>query len=257
MRIILFVLALLLALPAGAAITTETVPYQINGVQYLGHLAYDDAIKEPSAGILIIPEWWGLNDYIKWRARQLAELGYVAFAADMYGGGRDTGDPIQAEAWSKAARPHLRERARAALQQLANNPRVDNFQLGAIGFCFGGTSVLELAYDGADVIGVVSFHGHLPLPAEDDEINAAILVLQGSADPFVPPEDVAAWEKAMNTRPFLDWHLVSYGHAKHAFSNPQADIYLIDGVAYNQAADQRAWAHMQTFFKELFGGQMY
>jgi dienelactone hydrolase len=235
MRFTLLTLALL-ALPAAAAVTTETVSYRIDGTEHVGYLAYDDAVQGSRPGILIIHEWWGLNEYIEWRTRQLAELGYVAFAADMYGGGRDTGDPIKAEAWSKEAGPHLRPRARAALQQLMEHPRVDSLRLGAIGFCFGGTSALQLAYDGAEIQGAVSFHGHLPLPAEDDEIYTSILVLHGSADPFVPPEDVAAWEKAMNERPYLDWHLVAYG------------------VAYNEAATNRAWAHMQTFFEAIFNG---
>lgn len=246
---------ILLALPAGAAVTTETVSYRIDGTEYVGYLAYDDAAKEPRPGILVIHEWWGLNDYVKWRARQLAERGYVAFAADMYGGGRDTGDPIKARAWSQAAQPHLRKRAQAALMQLDERyPLVDTARLGAIGFSFGGTSVLQLAYDSGNVEGVVSFHGRLPLPTEDDEIFSSILVLHGAADPFVPPEDVTAWEKAMNARPYLDWHLTAYGHAQHAFTNPSADIYLIDGMAYNETAATRAWAHMLMFFEERFNG---
>lgn len=256
MRYALLVILALTALPA-AAVTMDTVSYRIDGTEYVGYLAYDKTAEGLRPGILVIHEWWGLNDYVKSRTRQLAELGYIAFAADMYGGGRTTDDPDQARAWSQAAKPHLRKRARAALAQLKKHPSIDTLRLGAIGFCFGGTSALQLAYDGADITAAVSFHGHLPLPAEDDEIKASLLVLHGAADPFVPPEDVTAWEEAMNARPQLDWHLVAFGHAKHAFSNPEADGYFLDGVSYNEAAANRAWAHMKAFFEDLFEGAGY
>ncbi|MES1943033.1 dienelactone hydrolase-like enzyme [Salinisphaera sp. PC39] len=244
---ILFVLA---ATTAGAAVTTETVRYEIDGTEHIGYLAYDDSVDGPRPGVLVIHEWWGLNDYAKRRARELAGLGYVAFAADMYGGGRTTGDPEQAGAWSDAAKPHLRERAGAALARLAETPRVDAGRLAAIGFCFGGTTVLQLAYSGADLDAAVSFHGHLPTPAEDDEIGASILVLHGAADPYVPPADVTAWEKAMNARAGLDWHLTAYGHAEHAFTNQGADEHGLDGVAYDATAARRAWAHMRVFLEQ-------
>lgn len=241
----------LICLSANAAVTGETVAYRIDGVEHVGYLAYDDAIEKPVPGVLVVHEWWGLNDYVKRRARQLAALGYVAFAADMYGGGVNTGDPKQAGAWSRAAKPHLRERGRMALAQLSKNPRVDAGRLAAIGFCFGGTSVLQLAYSGVAIDGVVSFHGHLPLPDADDIIVTPILVLHGAADPFVPPKDVVAWEQAMNARPTVDWHLTAYGHAEHAFTNVGANARGIDGVAYNKDAARRSWAQMQLFLEEV------
>lgn len=243
--------AVLIALPAGATVVTEEVPYEIDGRTHIGYLAYDNTVDELRPGVLVIHEWWGLNDYAKQRTRQLAELGFVAFAADMYGDGRTTEDPEQAGAWSKAAKPELRERAQAGLAQLTEQGRTDSERLAAIGFCFGGTSVLQLAYSGADLDAAVSFHGNLPPPAEGDEIKASILALHGAADPFVPPGDVAAWQEAMNARADLDWHLTAYGHAEHAFTNPGADAHGMDGVAYNALAARRSWDHMRTFFAEV------
>lgn len=252
---LVFPLLALIALPAGAAVTTETVRYQIDDREHVGYLAYDDDLTLPAPGILVVHEWWGRNDYAERRARELAEMGYVAFAADMYGGGRTTEDPGQAGNWSKAAQPHLRARGQAALGILAEHPRVDAGRLAAIGFCFGGTSVLELAYSGADVDGVVSFHGNLPLPTDNDEIGADLLVLHGAADPFVPPKDVNAWQREMNRRADVDWHFTAYGHALHAFTNPGADDHDLDGVAYDATAARRAWQHMQRFLAETFDAE--
>ncbi len=240
------------ALPAAAAVQTAPVNYSVDGVPHVGYAAYDDAIDGPRPGVLVVPEWWGVNDYVKTRARQLAKMGYVAFVADMYGQGKATASADQAGKWASAARPHLRERARAALGELRALPRTDAERLAAIGFCFGGTTVLELAYSGANIGGVVSFHGNLTLPSDSDEIRAQILVLHGADDPFVPLTDVQAFVQAMNARDDLDWHLTMFGHAEHAFSNPGADEYGMDGVSYDEAAARRAWDHMQRFFDSLF-----
>lgn len=243
-----------LALPAAAAVKTQNVDYQIDGQRHIGYLAYDDAANAARPGVLVVPEWWGLNDYAKRRARQLAEAGYVAFAADMYGDGKTTDDPKQAGAWAKAAQPKLRALGKAALAQLADVPQSDARRLAAIGFCFGGTSVIELGYSDATLDAIVSLHGHLPLPGDDDRIRTSILILHGAADPSVPLKDVTALADVLNARESVDWHLVMYGHAEHAFTNPNADSYGMDGVSYNPAAARRAWAKTLDFLHERLIG---
>lgn len=237
---------------AHADIRTETLSYEVDSTEHRGYVAYDDSLEGPRPGVLVIHEWWGLNDYAKQRARDLAELGYVAFAADMYGGGRTTEGPAKAGEWSSAASSELRGLASAGLAQLSAHPRVDTDRLAAIGFCFGGTTVLQLAYSGADLSGVVGFHGNLPVPEADDVIDAALLVQHGAADPLVPAADANAWQQAMAEREGVDWHFVAHGGAKHAFTNPAADELGMDAVGYDAAADQRSWAHMQRFFDEIF-----
>ncbi|MAS09519.1 dienelactone hydrolase family protein [Salinisphaera sp.] len=244
----------LLALPAAAAVQTQSIEYDVGSTTHVGYLAYDDSDDTARPGVLVIPEWWGLNDYAKQRARELAAAGYVAFAADMYGEGKTTQSPQEAKSWSTAAKANLRGLGQAALSQLAEAPRVDDAHLGAIGFCFGGTSALELAYSGAPVDAVVSLHGHLPPPATSDDVNAAILVLHGAADPMVKMSDVTQLAKTLDARENVDWHLTMYGDAEHAFTNPAADDYGIDGVSYNAVAAKRAWAHTQTFLADKLAG---
>lgn len=255
MRLLTGLMLCALALPAAAAIHTESVDYSIDGQRHIGYLAYaDGANHSPRPGVLVVPEWWGLNDYAKQRARQLAAAGYVAFAADMYGDGKTTDDPEQAGAWAKAAQPGLRKLGKAALATLAAAPQSDANALAAIGFCFGGTSVLELGYSDATVEAVVSLHGHLPLPGDNDKIRTSILILHGAADPTVPLADVTALANALNARESVDWHLTMYGHAEHAFTNPNADSYGIDGVAYNPDAARRAWDQTLEFLHERLIG---
>lgn len=238
------------AWPAAATVHDQTVDYNVDGTTHIGYMAYDDTLKGKRPGVLVVPEWWGLNDYARERARQLARRGYVAFAADMYGQGRTTRDPEQASRWAKAAEGNLRGLTRAALTQLKSFKRVDANELAAIGFCFGGTSVLELAYSGAPLDAAVSLHGDLPVPDDTDNIDAAILILAGAADPFVPMTAIDQLTSAYEKRPQLDWHLTLFGHAQHAFTNPAADDYGIDGVRYNKTAARRAWAHTLTFLAE-------
>ena len=241
------------AATAAAEVVTQSVEYEIDGETFIGYLAYDDAIEGARPGVLVIHEWWGLNDYAKMRAEQLAEMGYVAFAADMYGDGAvgETREEASQLAGSVRGTPLMRVRGNAALAVLAEQENVDSERLAAIGFCFGGTGVLELAYSGAELDGVVSFHGGLVDPQEGDEINAAILVEHGAIDPHVPPERVAEFETAMEAAG-VDWQLVAYGGAVHAFTNPEAGDDPSRGVAYNEAAATRSWAHMQQFFDEIF-----
>mgnify|MGYP006271351263 CR=1 FL=1 len=242
-----------LTVAASGEIHTKTVSYTHGDTTLKGYLAYDTEQTGKRPGVLVVHEWWGLNDYAKSRARQLAELGYVAFAADMYGDGRTTNDPQQAGKWSGEVKggPFIRERSTLALDQLRNHERVDTDRIAAIGYCFGGTTVLELAYSGADIAGVVPFHGGLTLPKADDRIKTKLLVLHGAADFFIKPETIDEFQKTLHERE-VDWQMVYYGGAVHAFTNPDADDAGIDGVAYDAAADRRSWAHMRLFFDEIF-----
>lgn len=256
----LLALTALLTVPAAtqAAVQTKSVKYSVDGTEMVGFMAWDDASKEKRPGVLVVHEWWGLNDYAKLRTRQLAEMGYVAFAVDMYGGGKVTRDPKQAGEWAGKVRKEdptlMRQRVRAGFEQLKKSPMVDATKTAAIGFCFGGTTVLQLAYSGADVDGVVSFHGGLQQPQEGDaEIRSKLLVLHGEADPHVPPAQVEGWKKAVDAKQ-ADWQLVAYAGALHAFTNPAAvgEQWKKMGVHYDAEAARRSWAHMRVFFDELF-----
>jgi dienelactone hydrolase len=241
-----------------AAMKTQTVEYKQGNTTLKGYLAYDDAQAGKRPGVVVYPEWWGLTEYPQWRAQELAKLGYVAFVADMYGEGKTTQDAKQAGAWMtpiKQDRALMRARAQAALEQLKAQPNVDGSKLAAIGYCFGGTTALELARSGAPLLGVVSFHGNLDTPdAASDQIHAKILACTGGADQFVSPKEVEAFKKEMEAA-HADWQLITYGGAHHAFTNPKADQFKIPNIAYNAEADHRSWAAMQLFFAEIFGTQ--
>ncbi|HVZ66267.1 MAG TPA: dienelactone hydrolase family protein [Lacunisphaera sp.] len=251
------------AMSLQAEIVTKPVAYEQGGVKLEGFLAYDDArisSSQKAPGVLVIPEWWGLNDYVKGRAKQLAALGYVAFAADMYGKGVVTTDAKKAGELSGQfyGKPLMAERARAGLDQLLATGFVEANHVAAIGYCFGGSTVQALAYSGAPLAGIVSFHGGLiPVPADAAARNkASILICHGAVDPFVKPEAVAAFKKAMDDGKF-DYQFISYAGAVHAFTNPDADkVAALNGltgnIAYNAAADHRSWAHMLVFFREIF-----
>ncbi len=254
-------LALALTLVPGkevqAKLVTKTIEYQQDGMVFKGFLAYDDSFQGKRPGVLVVHEYWGLNDFAKKEAEKLAGMGYVALAADMYGNGMVTKEPAEAARMANELRvknkPLLRARAQAALQTLAANPMVAPARLGAIGFCFGGTTVLELAYSGAALKGVVSFHGGLTSPAPEDlkGIKAAILVLHGADDPHVKAEDIAAFQEAMR-KGGIDWQMVYFGNAVHGYMNPENGSDNSRGVAYNPKAAKRSWQHMQDFFKEMF-----
>lgn len=249
-------LVAMLTTAAGAKIVTKDVEYTHGDVALQGYVAYDDASTELRPGILVIHDWTGLQDYPKTRARKLAELGYVAFALDMYGKGIR---PQNAEESSKQAsiyradRQLMRDRATAGLNELKKQPYVDVSRLAAIGYCFGGGTALELARSGADIKGVVSFHGNLdtPNPADAANIKCKILVCHGADDPYVPKEQVTAFWNEMQAQD-IDWHLVMYGNAVHSFTHKSAGTDNSKGAAYNAKADMRSWRHMQTFYDELF-----
>ncbi len=244
-----------------AKIVTKPVAYEHAGVKLEGFLAYDDAkvsLDKKAPGVLVVPEWWGLTDYAKSRAEQLAKLGYVVFAADMYGAGVTTTDPKKAGelAGQFYGKPLMAERAQAGLDQLLATGLADAARVAAIGYCFGGSTVQALAYTGAPLAGIVSFHGGLiPVPAGAGvRTKAKILMCHGAVDPFVSKEELDAFMKSMNDGKF-DYQFISYAGAMHAFTNPGADkLAAATGlpIAYNAAADQRSWVHMRAFFRELF-----
>ncbi len=240
---------------AAAEIVTRSVDYQDGDVALQGFLAYDDAQAGKRPGVLIVHEWWGLNDYARQRAREVAAMGYVAFALDMYGRGvlateREKAAELSGQFYGK---PLMRTRAQAGLAVLAAQPQVDPQRIAAIGFCFGGTTVLNLAYANADVRAVVSFHGGMTPPTAEDSapIRPRILVLHGADDPLVNDEAVKAFIEAMRAKK-ADWQLVHYGGAVHSFSNPGADAVGIAGVAYHAPTADRSWRLMKSFFDEVF-----
>jgi dienelactone hydrolase len=222
-----------------------------------GFLAYDDSGAAKRPGVLIAPEWVGVNDYARGRARQLAGMGYVAFVLDPYGGGKNAANPQESAAWStelKNNRRELRARATAAFDVLRSHPRVDPAKTAAIGYCFGGTTALELARSGAEVAGVVSFHGGLAtdMPASEGSLKAKILVCHGAVDPFVKDEEVAGFRNEMEAAK-ADYQLIAYGSGVvHSFTNPDASARGMQGVAYNEKADRRSWEAMKDFFTEVF-----
>jgi dienelactone hydrolase len=237
-----------------AAIRTETIDYKQGDTTLEGFLAYDTAQPNARPGVLIVHQWKGITDYEKKRAALIAELGYTVLVADIYGKGVRADNPKDAAVLAgkyKSDRALLRARVQAALETLRKNPHVNPTSMAAIGYCFGGTTVLELARSGADVQGVVSFHGGLstPTPAEAKKVRAKVLALHGADDPFVPPAEVAAFEKEMRDAG-VDWQLVSYGGAVHSFTDWNAGNDNSKGAAYNEKADQRSWEAMKAFFAE-------
>ncbi|HZZ44432.1 MAG TPA: dienelactone hydrolase family protein [Tepidisphaeraceae bacterium] len=244
-------------LVAMGVVKTEAVDYKDGDTQLQGFMVYDDAITGKRPGVVVYPEWWGLTEYPKHRAEMLAKLGYVAFAADMYGKGLTTEDPKQATEWMtpiKGDRNVMRRRAMLAIDEIKKYDRVDSEKLAAIGYCFGGTCVLELARMGADLKGVVSFHGGLdaPMPAEEGKVKAKVLALTGGADPTEPPDKIEEFAREMSDAK-VDWQINVYHDAKHAFTNPKADSFNLPMIGYNKEADVRSWNAMKAFFTELFG----
>jgi dienelactone hydrolase len=251
-----FGIVLTLASIAKAEIRMQQVEYKDGDTVCEGYLAYDDAIQDLRPAVLVIPEWWGLDDYPKHRADQLAKMGYVAFVADIYGGGKNTQDPKQAGAWATpflTDRKLYRTREMAGLDTLLSQKYVDKSRVAAIGYCFGGTGVLELARAGAPLVGVVSFHGGLSRTADEgpDNIKAKILVCQGGADPMVPAKQLADFEAEMKEVK-ANYQINIYSDAQHAFTNPAADSHHIPGIGYNEQADKRSWSAAKDFFAEIF-----
>jgi dienelactone hydrolase len=237
-----------------AALRTETIDYKQGDTTLRGYLAYDDSSKAQRPGVLVVHEWWGLNDYARMRAEKLAAEGYVAFAIDMFGEGKSTQHPQTAGEWASAVAksPEVAiARFQAGQAVLAKHPLTAPGQIAAIGYCFGGRTVLSLAMSGADLKAVASFHGALPQEPAAGAVKAKVLVCHGAADSFITPEQIVTFEKNL-VQAGADWQFVNYGGAKHSFTNPGADKVGLDGLAYNASADQRSWALLLSFLKEAF-----
>ncbi len=251
----LFVLFLTFSV-CGAEIQTKSVAYQDGDVTLEGFVAWNDSLKNDVPGILVVHQWMGLTDYEKNRCRQLAELGYVAFAVDIYGKETRPTNPQEA---GKAAgtykrdRKLYRRRLQLGFEQLQQQMHVNKNQIAAIGYCFGGTGVLELARSGADVAGVVSFHGGLdsPKPEDGKAIKSKILICHGADDPFVPTKEIEAMKAEFNNAK-VDWQMIYYSGSVHSFTDADAGDDNSRGAAYNANADRRSWAAMRDFFEELF-----
>lgn len=236
-----------------AAVKTKTIEYKDGGVTLKGVLAWDDAASGKRPGVLVVHEWWGLNDYAMDRAKQLAAEGYVAFAPDMYGDDKVTDHAKQAGEWMKQITGNIdawRSRANAGLAVLKSQPQVDGANVAAIGYCFGGATVMQMAYAGSDVKAVVSFHGSLPPAGEEvTSIKPRVLVAHGRDDGFIPAERIVAFKAGLD-RTKADWEMTIYSGTRHGFTNPGAGNYGIDNLAYNETADKRSWAAMLRLFDE-------
>ena len=240
---------------------TENILYETNGVSMRGYVAYPNELKEGEKrpGILVVHEWWGQNEYARHRARKLAKLGYVAMAIDMYGDGKVAAHPKEAGVFSKAAKENFTEFKQKfikALIVLQKNPRVDSNQTAAIGYCFGGYTVLNMAMLNLGLKGVVSFHGSLNgvKPPVNRPVTTQVLVCHGEADDFISKEDIEAFKKMMTSHQ-INYQFKSYQGAKHSFTNPMADEAAKKfgiGVAYNEDADKASWEEMKAFFGGLF-----
>ncbi len=254
-KIILSLVTLAFVISANAAIQTQTVEYKDGDTTLEGVIVFDDAVKTKRPGVLIVHQWMGLSAYEKKRAEMLAQLGYVAFCADIYGKGvRPTTVPeagAQAGKY-KGDRVLLRSRVNAGLDAMKKSELVDTKRVAAIGYCFGGTTVIELARSGAGLSGVVSFHGGLdsPTPADGKNIKTKVLACHGADDPFVPAKDLAAFQDEMKSSG-VDWQLIQYGGAVHSFTDWGA-TGAMKGAQYNEKADKRSWENMKQFFGELF-----
>jgi dienelactone hydrolase len=259
MRPILYGLMMTASALAQADIQTKEIPYTAaDGTQLLGYYAYDDAVKGPRPGVIVVHEWWGLNDYAKRRARELAALGYSALAVDMYGAGQHTEHPKDAMGFMKAATANAetsKTRFLAGLDLLKAQPQTDASKLAAVGYCFGGKVVMDMARQSLPLAAVVSFHGNLvpSVAATPGSVKARVLVEHGAADSMVPAEQVAAFKAEMDAAG-AQYQFVSLPGAKHGFSNPGADAHQAQGmdVAYQKEADERSWNDMQQLFKDVF-----
>ena len=237
----------------------EEIQYTADGDTLNGYLVYDNSVEGKRPGILVVHEWWGQNEYARKRARMLAELGYTAFALDMYGKGKQASHPVDAQKFSSEVMQHMdiaKARFLAALDLLKSNETVNPEKIAAIGYCFGGSIVIQMAVNGVDLNGVVSFHGVLPgdLKVDPDKVKASILVCHGADDPFTPKENVEAFNHEM-TNSHVDYEFKTYPGAKHSFTNPMADSLgkkFSLPLEYNKAADQESWKDMKDFFSRIF-----
>jgi dienelactone hydrolase len=247
---------LVLCAPALADVKTKKITYKAD-VECHGFLAWDDSYKDPRPGVLVVHEFWGLNDYARGRAEQLAKLGYVAFACDMYGEGKVTEHPKEAGEMAAKVRMNVetwRKRAEVALDTLKAQPQCDKTKLAAIGYCFGGSTALQLAYTGADLKAVATFHAALPAPSEEDakKIKATILVCHGGADTFIPETAIKNFKGGLD-KAGVKYEFVSYPGVTHSFTVPDAAKKGIEGIKYDKNADEDSWKKMKELFKDKLG----
>lgn len=261
--VILIIVVLVFAFAGSASakpkIEGKTVEYSAGGVVMKGYLAYDKNIKGRRPGVLVVHEWWGLNEYARKRVRMLAETGYTALAVDMYGEGKQAMHPGDAGKFSSELMKNFgtaKARFMAALEFLKKQPVVDPERVAAIGYCFGGGVVLNMARQGVDLKGVASFHGSLAAvkPAERGAVKAKILVLHGADDKFTTPGEIEAFKQEMKAAG-ADFRFIAYPGAVHSFTNPEADAYARKfnlPLAYNAAADKKSWEELKKFLDMIF-----
>lgn len=242
-----------------AEVVSKEITYDVDGQPYSGYFAYDNSLSGDRPGVLVVHEWWGHNAYARQRADQLAGLGYAAFALDMYGSGKLADHPDTAQKFMQAALSDPDQAARrfdAATSVLKQQGVVNQQKIAAIGYCFGGGVVLNMARAGMDLKGVVSFHGSLAAvnPAQPGEVKAQVLVYNGADDPMISDEQIEAFKQEMKAAG-VDYKLVNLAGAKHSFTNPGADAVGQQfgmPLAYNKAADQQSWAGMKAFLESVF-----
>ncbi|KHF26590.1 dienelactone hydrolase [Solemya velum gill symbiont] len=255
MKRLITVMTLLLAMPVQAEVQTKTVEYEHDGEKLTGHLYWDDAKKGNGPGVMVIHAWWGLNDYAKTRARMLAEAGYVAFAADMYGTGKVTDKPAQAKEWMLEVTADVdgwQERAALGLEQLKKSGLVDPQRMAAIGYCFGGGTILQMAYSGTEAKAVVGYHASLPAAPESvkGKIGTKVMMFHGHGDKFVAPEVVSNFQNKLEEAD-ADWEMVIFGgDVRHSFTNPDAAKYGIENLKYDADADAASWQRTLELFKQ-------
>jgi dienelactone hydrolase len=253
-------LTLVFASAAQATVQGKEVTYTADGVTMKGYVAWDDAVKGKRPGVLVVHEWWGHNDYARKRASMLAELGYTALAVDMYGDGKTASHPKEAGAFAGEVRKNAagaKARFLAAEALLKDQPGVDGERIGALGYCFGGTVVLEMARQGVDLKAVASYHGGLATdaPAPAGQVKARVASFTGAADPMIPDAQVEAFRQEM-TQAGVDFTTVVYPGVKHSFTNPDADEYARRfnmPLGYDAAADEDAWTKTRILLRETLG----
>jgi dienelactone hydrolase len=257
MRFLTVLLAVLcLTSTASAELQKKLIEYKDGDTTLEGYLVYDDAVEGKRPGVIVVHDWMGFGSYGNGRAEQLAQLGYAALAVDIYGKGvrpQNAEEAAKQAGYYKEHRDILRKRAQAGLDVLSKEPMVDAQRLAAIGYCFGGSTVLEMARSGMPLSGVVSFHGGLAtnMPASKGDIKSRILVLHGADDPFESQEEISNFKKELDSAG-ADWQMVYYSGAVHSFTRKDAGNDNSKGVAYNERADKRSWEAMKVFFNELF-----
>ncbi len=258
-HIIIALFALGLSFPVFAKIEETEVEYQADNVKLKGFIVYDSSIKAQRPGVLVVHEWWGHNEYARERARKLAKLGYVALAVDMYGGGKQAAHPKDAQKFSSEIANNIelsKTRFLAAMNVLKKHHMTNKNSIAAIGYCFGGAVVLQMAREGLDLDAVASFHGSLGTarPAKSGKVKAKILVAHGGADPFISGEQITGFMKEMN-KAGATYKFVAYSGAVHAFTNPSADEFgkkFNIPLKYNKVADEDSWRELQQLLKSSF-----